>query len=259
MKVACVMCTWDEKRTVQLAIESTKDFVDRYIIVDKGSTDGTIEAIKESRDKWRLNMDIYIKPELWLGEARIFAFERADEEWILVQDGDEIFHTDGPNSIFKLRKLLNLKNVVYATPMNTLLRDFLHTNKYFPRQPPHSFLYNNNETFYIEGKGDLPEMMGVKIALKGTYKFNCNVKSPKRMFLRKYWFEWCVATDAFKRYSIEEYVKAKLKTENLERHIKQWYDVTVSSLLAPYNAKKYGYYPKVIRRSIAQGLIRGHD
>jgi glycosyltransferase involved in cell wall biosynthesis len=114
------MYTWNERRTVQLAMESTKDFVDRYIIVDKGSDDGTIEAIEECKDKWQLNVDVYVKPGLWLGEARLFAFNSADEEWILVQDGDEIFHTDGPNSIYNLRKFLKFQDVVYAAPMNVL-------------------------------------------------------------------------------------------------------------------------------------------
>jgi glycosyltransferase involved in cell wall biosynthesis len=254
------MCTWNERRTVQLAMESTKDFVDRYIIVDKGSDDGTIEAIEECKDKWQLNVDVYVKPGLWLGEARLFAFNSADEEWILVQDGDEIFHTDGPNSIYNLRKFLKFQDVVYAAPMNVLCGDFLHTNKNLPRQPPHSFLYHNNKTFYIERRGDLPEMMGIEIVLPRVYKFNCGVKSPKRVFLRQYWFEWCVQTDAFKRYdNVEEYVKAKLKIRDLEVLAKQWYENVYSSMLMPYEENKYGYYPKVIRKAIAQGLIRGYD
>ena len=168
---------------------------------------------------------------------------------------------NGPNSIFNLKKLLKHKNVVYAAPMNTLCGDFLYTRKYLQRQSPHLFLYHNNKTFYIEGRRDLPQMMGITITLPKVYKFNCcGVKSPKRLFLRQYWSEWCKKTDAFKKYkSIEEYVKVKLKTENLEEHIMQWYNNVYTSLLIPYNEKKYGYYPKVIREAIAQGLIRGHD
>lgn len=45
--VACVMCTWEERQTAPVAIESSKDFVDRFIIVDKGSEDGTARIIEE--------------------------------------------------------------------------------------------------------------------------------------------------------------------------------------------------------------------
>jgi hypothetical protein len=37
------MCTWEEEQMAPLAIESTKDFVDRYIVVDKAS-----EAMKRN-------------------------------------------------------------------------------------------------------------------------------------------------------------------------------------------------------------------
>jgi glycosyltransferase involved in cell wall biosynthesis len=253
------MCTWEERQTVPLAIESTKDFVDRYIVVDKDSKDGTIDVIKKCRDEWKLDMDIYNKPNLLLGEARLFAFRKADEDWILIQDGDEIFHTDGPNSIFNLKKLLRFRSVSYAAPMTTIAGDFLHTRKDFPKQPAHPFLHHNNHTFYLEIRGDGPAMVTVKIYLSKVYKFNCNVKSPERMFLRPYWWEWCIQTDAFKTYrSVEEYAKAKLGTENLEEHIKKWYKDYYASVLAPYDEKKFGYYPLVIRKYIKRGRIRGY-
>jgi hypothetical protein len=177
----------------------------------------------------------------------------------MIQDGDEIFHTDGPNSIFNLKKLLIFRNVLYAAPMITIAGDFLHTTKDVPKQAPHAFLHHNNHAFYLHRRGDGPEMIGVKIYLLKAYKFNCKVKSPERMFLRTYWWEWCIGTDAFKRYkSVEEYVKAKLGTENLEEHIKKYYNDYYASILAPYDEKKLGYYPQVIRKYIKRGMTRGY-
>ena len=43
--VVCIMCTWDEEMMVRLALESSKEFVSRYIVVDKNGS--TIQAIKE--------------------------------------------------------------------------------------------------------------------------------------------------------------------------------------------------------------------
>ncbi|MCS7120839.1 MAG: glycosyltransferase [Candidatus Bathyarchaeota archaeon] len=250
------MCTWNEARMVLLAVESTKDFVDRYIIVDKGSEDGTIELLKKCRDEWKLAMDIYIKPHLIFPEARLFGYQKADEDWILVQDGDEVFHTDGPNSIFHLRKYLRLKNVVYAAPKIVLRGDFLHTDKVFPVMAPHHFLFHNNGTFHIRKGDEAPRFIGVTVYLRKAYIFNCHLKSGKRVFLMlNFWREWCIESEAYKKYSsLEEYAKAKLGVDNIDQIAEEWY----RSRLVPYDEQKFGYYPKVIRKYIKMGMIRGY-
>jgi len=262
MKVACIMCTWEEQLMAPLAIESSKDFVDRYIVMDNASKDDTVGVIKECGDKWKLDIDIYIRPDLSHRQRRMFAIKKVDEEWVLIQEADEVFHTDGPNSILNLKKLFRLRNVAFLAPMTVLFDDFLHTHPPY-KQPPHLFLYHNNHTFSppppaAGGWRDFPEMIGVKIQLSKVYKFNCFVKSPKRMFLRQYWAEW-LFTNAFKKYpNIEEYVKAKLGLDNLNDQVKEWHEKTKSTL-EPYDQKKHGYYPKVIREYISRGKIRGYE
>jgi len=260
MEIACIMCTWEEKEMAPLAMESSKDFVDRYVIVDRASEDGTIDAIQECRDRWNLDVDIYIEPDLALNEARMFALEKVQEDWVLIQDGDEICHTDGPNAIFNLKKYLRIKNTIFCTPMTILAGDLLHTRSNY-RTPPHPFLYHNNSTFFLRNdRGqDLPGMAGVRIILSRVYKFNCFIKSPKRMFLRQYWKEWCQTTDAYKKYSsLEDYAKKKLGVKDLEPIIKDWYRKYLEDLLVSYDEEKHGYYPKVIREYVRRGKIRGY-
>jgi glycosyltransferase involved in cell wall biosynthesis len=253
------MCTWEEKEIVPLAIESSKDFVDRYLVVDKGSETDTVEAIKRRADEWNLDIQIFVKPDLDLREARMFAVEKVDEEWVMIQDGDEIFHTDGLNSILNLKKQLRFRNIILCAPMTILAGDLLHTEPPFI-QPPHRFLYHNNHAIYSdEGRRDIPDAIGVNISLSRVYKFNCRVKSPKRTFLRQYWYEWCISTDSFKRFkNLEDYVKAKLELENLDDYIKEWYSEYMDNL-KPYDPKKYGYYPKVIRECISKGKVGGYE
>jgi len=261
MKIACIMCTWEERQMVPLAIESSKDFVDRYIVVDRASEDDTVRVIEECAEKWELDVDIYSRPDLLLRQARMFAIEKADEEWILIQDGDEVFHTDGPNRIFSLRKFLKYRNIVFQTPMTVLAGDFLHTNRVPPTQPPHAFLYHNNHSFYLpKDRGDIPHMMGILVPLSRVYKFNCwGIKSSRRIFLRQYWSEWCRRTNAFLEYaSVEEYVKAKLDVDELDEHVKKWYNQFMNGL-KQYNERRYGYYPKVIREYIKLGKVRGYE
>jgi glycosyltransferase involved in cell wall biosynthesis len=59
--------------------------VRHIIIVDAGSTDKTLE-IASSFDK----VDVYVKPDLNLGQATKYAFTKAQTEWVAVVDSDII-------------------------------------------------------------------------------------------------------------------------------------------------------------------------
>lgn len=244
--VACIMCTWDEKFMVPLAIKSSKNFVSRYIIVDKDGS--TVPAIKKCNDRWGLDIEIYVKPNLDLRESRAFALSKIDEPWIMIQDGDEVFHTDGPNSIFTLRKYMCRRNIILCAPLNILQGDFYHTSQGGTRMSPHPFVYHNNGTIRPPPPPkDQLVMDGWKIRLPYVYKFNCRVKSPKSLFLRiktrnlrrnKEEFEGCE--------NLEEYAIKKMGITDLYEKSKQWYDAYLNNLRI-YDEKKWGYYPKILR------------
>lgn len=244
--VACIMCTWGEELITPLAIESSKNFVSKYIVVDKDGE--TVPVIEACRDKWDLDMEIYIKPKMSLREARSFALTRIEEPWILIQDGDEIFHTDGPNSIYNLRRFMNRPHTILMTTMNCLCGDIWHTSATFPQQPYHMFLYHNNGTLKAPSfQWDLPIMKGWKIYLTGPFKFNCSIKSPKRIFLRQFWKKWCQDTKKYITYpNIEDYVTDDLNI-NIEIEFEKWYKKYFETLIL-YDEEKFGYYPKVIRK-----------
>lgn len=174
-EVVCIMCVWQEQYMVKYAIESSKDFVSRYKIVDKDGQ--TIPFIKESIDQWKLEAEIHKKPNLDLREARGFCLTNIDEPWILIQDGDEIFHTDGPQDIQHLRKYMDRPNIVFCTPKVVMQRDFNHVSARHPIQPPHKFLYHNNGTIRIANKGQYqPASDEWMIGFIKPYIFNCRIK-----------------------------------------------------------------------------------
>ena len=136
--------------------------------------------------------------------------ERIEEPWILVQDGDEVFHTDGPQNIESLRHFMDRENVLICTPMIALMGDLLHVDPELPMMPPHPFLYHNNGTLRASKSTpkpwqgyDLPVMDGWKIGLPKPYKFNCKIKGRRS---------------------------------------------TNTSIYPLYDETKYGSYPEVIRR-----------
>lgn len=251
--VVCLMCTWMEEIVAPLAIESTKDFVSRYVIVDKGVGD-TVDVIKKCSDEWNLDVDIYVKPELNLRESRAFALEKISEPWVLVQDGDMVFHTDGPLAIANLRKFMDRSNILLSCPMNTLWEDFLSRRNDYVRMGAHPILYHNNGTLRAPDiQHDLPVMDGWMINLGKPYAFNCLVKSPKRMFLRGFWRKWWDSQMYEKYPNIEDYVTQELNID-VECEAKK-YHTDLKLRLLPYDEKKWGYYPKVIRNFIEKSKI----
>jgi len=110
-------------------------------------------------------------------------------------------------------------------------------------------LHNNGTIREPPINRDIPIMDGWKISLAKPYKFNCNIKSPKRMFLRQFWKEWCQDTDAYLRYpNIERYVSEKLGID-IDSESKEWYKRYIATLIL-YKDEKWGYYPKVIREQM---------
>lgn len=84
-----LVCTLNSVRTIERCLHAVRvEFQDsKIIIVDGGSSDGTLESIKGYS-----NVEIHIKPELSLAESRMFGFKCASTEFVLQLDSDVILH-----------------------------------------------------------------------------------------------------------------------------------------------------------------------
>jgi len=100
MLVSLCMIVKNEENTLKRCIDSVKEFVEEIIIVDTGSIDRTV-AIAEG-----YGARIYEYP--WDGSfanARNFALEHANMDWILLMDGDdELEKKDVPKILRLLSK-----------------------------------------------------------------------------------------------------------------------------------------------------------
>ncbi|RCX21044.1 glycosyl transferase family 2 [Anaerobacterium chartisolvens] len=87
MKISLCMIVKDEERYIRQCLESALPLVDEAVIVDTGSTDGTLDILDKSfgdrvrviRHEWKEDFS----------EARNKALENATGDWILVLDADE--------------------------------------------------------------------------------------------------------------------------------------------------------------------------
>lgn len=108
--------------------------VRKIIIVDGGSTDNTISIASKYPE-----VELYIKPELNLGQATQFGFNIAQADWVAVIDSDMVLqkgwfeemskYMDQADAIegcrieyYKLKRIQNLTKVRYGVFGQTLLR-----------------------------------------------------------------------------------------------------------------------------------------
>jgi len=207
--VTCVIATWDESLTIKYALESSKDFVSKYIIIDKDGS--TVEAIKEAVDAFNLDLDLYIKPDMNLKQSWDYGFKKAKDQWILLQDGDEVFYTDGKRSIHRLREYMNRPDIVLCAPKLLLYGSLRLTMRKCVVMPPHTLLYHNNGTIQqrIDPKGDHPEIDAWRIGLPHPFLFNCRIKRSYNLEER------CIPYNPEKYYPYPKIVLKMLEDKNI--------------------------------------------
>ena len=98
--VVSIMAIWDEALILPLSLDSTRHFVDEYIVIHKPGTDNTAEVLQKCIAKWRLKVD-YIASDMTLREARLWALNRSKDfaDVYLIQDGDEVFYSRGATAV----------------------------------------------------------------------------------------------------------------------------------------------------------------
>lgn len=97
----CIICK-DEEKNIRRCLESSRIVGDEIIVVDTGSTDATLEIIRE--------YDVKLVHHTWdhdFAEARNISIREATQEWILILDADE--EIDEENSM-KLKKIIQSPN-----------------------------------------------------------------------------------------------------------------------------------------------------
>ncbi|MEJ8552661.1 glycosyltransferase [Tepidibacter sp. Z1-5] len=85
MNISLCMIVKDEEMNLKKCLQSVVSFVDEIIIVDTGSTDKTKDIAKDFTEK--------IYDFDWCNDfakARNFSLEKANNDWILVLDADEV-------------------------------------------------------------------------------------------------------------------------------------------------------------------------
>ncbi|MCR5439576.1 MAG: glycosyltransferase family 2 protein [Selenomonas sp.] len=98
IKITACVIVKNEEKCIGRWLESVESYADEIIVVDTGSTDGTVEIVKTHKAQ--------LYTFAWTGDfsaAKNYALEKATGNWIVFLDADEYFL---PESVNNLRNIL---------------------------------------------------------------------------------------------------------------------------------------------------------
>lgn len=267
------MISWNEAKTISLALKGIVGLVDEVIIADSGSFDGTQEIARQTIEQLGLNgrvMDVKAKS---IGQARIAAYNACTNPWILLIDANLVF-SDQVNK--KLLKLTEIKpKAIGCVRSVNLMGDYEHYFSGLPVHAPHaSFFRKDNKRIRFTEDRDRPTITN----RKGLTIITPNVVNLSRV--RPAWRCWYRGEPFdkrfFKRYgkgktghatptnrqnkwnlirkyfSLVEFVEDTegLSLDDVKRVAPEWYLRQLRTYAKPLDANMRRRLPQVIKQEI---------
>lgn len=247
---------------VETSILSIKDFADEIVVVDNGSTDGTLEILHKLVSEVTLNLRVYSCPDLNLAEVGNVGFALTRYSWILRWDADFIARTEGEFDI------KNLKRYIFSLDPRRYYGVFLSFVELAGDLEHHRSVWTHRSEDYLHTcsprlhwvinrarNGTVLERLKVPyyykaIVTNGFYFFHVNVWPKKGLFERYLWMDWMKEQDFKKFPTLESYIlyrKKKEGEENFRIAEENFFREYLSHLL-PYKREKFGEYPSLLEK-----------
>lgn len=112
--ISLCMIVKNEERVLARCLDSVQGIVDEIVIVDTGSTDGTIDIAKRYTEK--------VFPFVWqedFSAARNESFSHAKMEYCLWLDADDVLEEEGRQKLLELKDTLSSQVDVVMLPYHT--------------------------------------------------------------------------------------------------------------------------------------------
>jgi glycosyltransferase involved in cell wall biosynthesis len=255
--ISVLMRVKDEADWIKSSVESIKRIADEIIIVDNGSTDGTYEMLEEISSKEKELIKLWQRSDLNYCNLSNFALQNTFFRWTFKWDGDMIARTSGEYDIAKLRKRILSLNprryyIIYLSFVN-LAGDLSHQD---PNEMVHieeyAYTYFNSARYIHPGRFEavkFPKYHRVLFWYE-PYSFHVNVKPSRRMLQRHFWEDWMELKDYINFPTLEDYVKAKIKTEFGTTSCEEAQRINIQNIFSnyiPFDTKVFGSYPDLLR------------
>jgi len=280
--ISVLIPTQNEEAIVGACIRSFLDFGDEIIVVDNGSTDHTIEIVRNLAARYPKKIRFFNEPALPdLNHNRQFALSHASCEWVVRADSDYVAYTDGEYDIMRLRESLlsrprALRHEVIAVPQCNVVGDFWHTGVAMrpggwranpERQHVSEAVVPAMPRFYRR----FPWFAFVRRGRRETVRFahclkridwphpvwmHCNIKSDRNHFFRSERTDWRELGNFRLFPTLESYietvVEAKYGTRDLDEAARLYVDRHVLPYIEPYDPEAYYPYPRLVREQMAR-------
>ena len=157
MKLSATIITLNEDKDLPRALKSVKNLADEVIVVDSGSSDGTVEVAE------RLGAKVYDRRFDNFANQKNFAVSKAQGEWILSLDADEEISRELAREIksaishmpFAIREF-----VAYSMPRkNIILGKFIKYTRWQSELDRHVWLWIKGKGIWV---GDVHEEVEVE-------------------------------------------------------------------------------------------------
>jgi glycosyltransferase involved in cell wall biosynthesis len=164
-RVSVCCLTFNAERTVRQTLESVKDIADEIVVVDSGSTDGTLAMVREFTDK------VSYKEYTYHGLQMNHAIDLCSHDWVFCIDSDESMDErlresirslkqngleGGPEAFRMAREWLFLGKPVHAmypvTSPDRIVRFFDKRVVRFNERPVHDKAIGFQKEGWLEGK-----------------------------------------------------------------------------------------------------------
>lgn len=130
MKLSLCLATFNEAQCIHYPLDSAYDFVDEIIIVDGGSTDGTIEKAQKYGEKVKIIHESN-PPMFHINKQK--ALDAATGDWIIQLDADESLSDELKKEITSIINNPEQKEVAFWVPrLNWFLNRFLKKGGIYP-------------------------------------------------------------------------------------------------------------------------------
>jgi glycosyltransferase involved in cell wall biosynthesis len=146
IRISCAMIAWNEENTIDLSLKSIKNLADEVVIADTGSFDGTVKKALDCLDKFDLSGEVLRVKSHSLGEARLAAFDKCSENWILLMDSNLVL------SEALKKEMLDASRKGYVSLVSSLnlMGDYEHYFTPLPFHGHHNTLFRRDHVKWKE-------------------------------------------------------------------------------------------------------------
>jgi glycosyltransferase involved in cell wall biosynthesis len=258
--VSAIVRVKDEETWLSASIQSIATIADEIIIGDNGSTDRTPEIISDFERKLQDQLIVERRPDMDFKHLTNVLIDRTRFRWVIRWDADFVARTDGPQSIFHLRKwLFDLDPRRYVCAhlrMIELCGDLFHQRpKTASRADAHCFTYSDSLRYVYDRAGhDAPKIPRWYQVLRYEIPtfFHVDVKPVRRMFLSFLWKRYITDPERARYPRFETYLETKLKEQwegqGIDEAAASW-AASVFRDLVPYDRNRFGDYPTLLKPS----------